>query len=304
MGVETGGRVPKTGVNYGVLAMLLAGFFFGMMVLCTKAAGKPFVGRPLPASETTLARFVVGILLMLPLSRPHFGRPGVNLLGTNRRGLLKRGIFGGLSIYAYFLSLQYTLITHAQLLNCMSLFFAPLFAAWWLKERMTPRTMVACGVALVGTVMITRPGSGSAATALGDLFGLFSGLISGAAVVTIRQLRQTETAWSIFFYLSVIGLPVALFACWLQPLVMPTPVGWLLLLAISLTSVGAQMAISYGYKYVRAAEGVLITLSQVAYGALFGAWFLGESLTGWTFAGGALILAAAFWSSREKPAVV
>ena len=70
-------------------AMFMAGFLFAIMGLTTKMTHvTEIVGTALPATEVTFCRFAFGLLVMLPLQ----GRRGIQLLGTDRPGLIKRGI--------------------------------------------------------------------------------------------------------------------------------------------------------------------------------------------------------------------
>jgi drug/metabolite transporter (DMT)-like permease len=274
-----------------VVAMFLAGLLFAVMGIAAKAIGLPVAGRPLPASEVALFRFFFGVLVMLPLH----GRRGIDLPGRDRRGLAMRGIYGGFAVCLYFLSLQHTSLTHAVLLNYTSLIFAPLFALFALREPISPRAALAITVALFGILLITRPEVG--ALRAGDLFGLLSGIMAGAAITEVRRLRQTESAWSIFFYLSLVGVPIALLACLFEHPAWPAWNGWLLLLGMAAASVVAQILMTYGYKYVRTTEGTLMTLSQIVYNALAGVFLFGEVLTAATLLGGALVLGAALWLS-------
>ncbi len=289
---ETARRGPA------IAAMFLAGFLFAVMGLATKMMHVPsLVGRALPASEVTFCRFAFGILAMLPLQ----GRRGIQLLGTDRRGLLKRGVWGALAVFFYFLSLQTTSLTHAQLLNYASVVFAPLFAYVFLRERLTTRTGAAILIAVSGICLITLQASHASALNVGDAYGLLSGVLAGAAITEIRRLRQSESAWSVFFYLSLVGAPIAAVAAIImrEPFVLPTTAGWLVLLCMAASSVAAQILMTYGYKYIRAGEGSLITMSQLVYNAFAGAIIFQEALTTWTLAGALLIVGSAVWMSRE-----
>jgi drug/metabolite transporter (DMT)-like permease len=281
-----------------VAAMFLSGVLFAVMGLTTKATALPFAGRPLPAAQVALIRFAFGALMLLPLH----GRGGIDLLGKNRRGLLGRGIYGGVAVCFYFLALQQTSLSHALLLNYTSLVFAPLFAAAFLRERITPRTCLAIAIALVGTLLVLVKGPETGRLNMGDLYGLLSGLLAGAAITEIRRLRQTETAWSVFFYLSIVGVPIALalMVGLNETLVWPTATGWLLLAAMATSSMVAQILMTLGFKYVRAAEGTLILMSQLVYTTAASVWLFGEQLGPMTAIGGALILGAAVWLSLQK----
>lgn len=291
-------ELPRHGVT--VAAMFTSGLLFAVMGIMTKMSHlQVFVGRPIPASEVVLARFAFGLLAILPLH----GRGGINLFGLDRKRLLIRGLWGGFAVYFFFLSLQQTSLAHAQILNYTSMLFATLFAWWFLKERITVRTGSAILVAVAGIGMITLQHGPGDPLNVGDLYGLISGILAGASITEIRRLRQTESAWSVFFYLCLIGLPIALAGCLTHPPVWPTRAGWVVLTAMGGASIGAQMLLTYGYKYMRAAEGSLITMTQLLYVSVAGGVVFGEALSGWTLAGAALIVGAAIWLTAGRKAI-
>jgi drug/metabolite transporter (DMT)-like permease len=268
-----------------IAAILLSSMLFAAMTVCTKA-----LGQTLPAAQITLFRFVFGALVMLPLLR----HPRAELLGHDRWSLVWRGVSGGLAVYLFFLSIHHTSLTHAVLLNYTSIIFAPLCSAITLRERLNGRAVGAILAAICGILCITRPEFG--ALRIGDLYGLLSGMMAGTAITTIRKLRRTETPWSIFFYFSLIGIPISLLFGLSHPMTWRlSPSVWSLLLGMACSSVAAQILLTYSYKYVRTSEGVLMSLSQIVYTAFAGAILFGEALTVSTLIGGALVLGSAIW---------
>ncbi len=277
--------------------MLAAGVFFALMGISTRATHlASIVGTPIPALEVTFFRFAIGIAVLLPFQ----GRNGISLLGNNRSRLVFRGIIGGLAVLCYFLSLQNTSIMHAQLLNYGSLFFAPFFALFFLKEKISVRTGAAIIVAVAGMILILCASKAGGQTFAGDCLGLLSGILAGGAITEIRLLRQTESSLSIFFYLSLIGIFITLPPMiWIHP-IWPTPVGWLYLFIMGASSCGAQLLMTYGYKYVHAAEGSLLTMTQIAYVSVASVIVFHEHFTLVTLFGAALILGSAYWLSTVK----
>jgi drug/metabolite transporter (DMT)-like permease len=71
--------------------------------------------------------------------------------------------------------------------------------------------------------------------------------------------------------------------------------GWWVLLGMAASSVGGQILLTFGYKYVRAGEGGLITMSQLVYSAIAGVLLFHEPLTALTLVGASLILGSALW---------
>ena len=122
-------------------------------------------------------------------------------------------------------------------------------------------------------------------------------MLSGVAVTSIRAARREtpggpppETAWSVFFSFTALGLVVTLPAV-LPPLggwVAPAPREWALLLGIGATSVLAQLLMTEALQHVRVgAAGVITQLTSVlTIGA--GAVLLGDKLSP-SFLSGALL---------------
>src|SRR5262249_50661343 len=151
-------------------------------------------------------RYAFGIAFLTLLARSR----SVDLFGGDRRGLFWRGISGGVASVCYFLGIQFTTLTHATLLNYTSIIFGPFFAVFALGERMGRRGVATVLCALCGVVLVIRPEAGP--VRFGDGIALLSGIVAGSAIVQIRRLRQGETAYAIFFYFNLLGIPVALLA--------------------------------------------------------------------------------------------
>jgi len=69
----------------------------------------------------------------------------------------------------------------------------------------------------------------------------------------------------------------------------------LILIVMGISGVGGQMLMTFGYRYIRAAEGGVIMLSQIVYSTVVGIVWFSEPLHITTIAGAVLILGAAVW---------
>jgi drug/metabolite transporter (DMT)-like permease len=86
--------------------------------------------------------------------------------------------------------------------------------------------------------------------------------------------------------------------------VMPAGSQWLLITASALSGVGGQICITYGYRYITARAGGLVSTSRVLYAVMLGMLIFGESLTWRVGAGGTLILlsiVAVTWLQKPEP---
>lgn len=191
--------------------------------------------------------------------------------------LLYRGLFGGLAVLCFFLAIEHVPVGTATLLNYTSPVFAALFAALFAGERARAVVIVPLAVALTGVaIVVSSSGKGHGLNFLGfgvwESVGLLSAILSGAALVAIRVARRTESSWAIFTSFSLFGLmattPFALFA-WTWP----SAAQWLVIIAMGLVSIVAQLLMTHGYKWVdNVTAGVIAQLAVVV------ATFLGVTI--------------------------
>ena len=273
-----------------LLGMSTAAFFFAIMSALTKAITSPSVtAHPLPAGVVAFYRYFGSILVLCLLAF----REEVSLWGEDRKALLWRGISGGIASVSYFISIQNTSLTHAVILNYTSILWAPLFACFALREFPPRKYLFSLPISICWVLLIMRPEAG--AIRWGDVIGLFSGLVSGGAIVQIRRLRKSEDATSIFFYFNLIGLPVSLVALYATGghLTLPTWGQLPFLVGVSMTSLIAQLLMTYGYREVSTAEGGILSLTTNIYSALIALFFFHDIPQTGTWIGAGLVLASA-----------
>jgi drug/metabolite transporter (DMT)-like permease len=259
--------------------------FAGMAVLAKLAA------RRLPGYEVAFIRFVVGCACCFAVSRR---RP---FRAVNKRGLLQRGALGGLAVLGYFTAIQHLPVGIATLLNYSAPVFTALWATLLLGERLTARAAIALGVTSCGVFLVVRGGE-TAAAAIGfwEIVGAVSAVLSGAAVATIREVRRTDGAWEIFASFCAAGLLITAgptLARWTAP----NGLEWTLMLLVGLTSVAAQLAMTWSLRYLRAAEAGIITQLTPVCALAIGALAFGERVRGVALGGAALVVGGVVWGA-------
>src|SRR5262249_6622221 len=147
---------------------------------------------------------------------------------------------------------------------------APVFTAVWawlfLGERISATTLLALATTTTGValVMIGNAPPGTLALGTWQLVGVMSAVLSGAAVATIREVRKTDGPWELFAAFCVAGaiftgIPAA------RHWVAPTSVEWALLVGVGVTSVIAQLMMTWALGDLPAAvAGVLFQLTPVS----------------------------------------
>ena len=293
------GRVRARALLFG------AGVLFGLSAVLAKLAsrGGPVSGgqvTPVAMSggQVTLVRFLVGLLAVgvLFVVRPGTFRPV-------RYGLLaSRGLFGGIAALLYFLSLSLIPAGEATLLNNTFPIFAVVISFFLLGERPTIHLAVALLIASAGVFLVLGGGELRLGLGAGELLGLASAAFGGAAVTSIRALRATDNAPTIFFAMALGGVLVSLpfgLGPWPGE---ATP--WLAAGGVGLVAFLAQLLMTEAYGALSIAEAAL--WQQLTPIASY-AWALsiGERLTGVAAVGVLLGIAGVVYGSllghRSRP---
>ena len=242
----------------------------------------------------TTAMVYGGGLLILMLWRPQGLRDAVR-----RPHLLLLALAAGMTNVSFNWS-----VTIGDVVRVVLLFYLmPLWSvglAWWLLgERPTAAAAVRLCLALAGVVLVLyRPGAvGATPTGLADALALMGGFCFALTNTLLRRWRDTpQTARATAMFLGGASTSSAL-ALLIGADAMPqAPLGsWLpWVLALTAAFLCGNLALQYGAARLPAQTTSLIMLSEVVFASV-SAVLLGAAHPGAaTWAGGALIMAAAF----------
>ena len=245
----------KKKIGTGILYILGAALSFALMNLFVRLAGD------LPVMQKVFFRNLVATFAVLPVlavSREKF---------RIRRGslpyLLLRSAIGFLGVVLNFYAIDRLNISDASILTTLSPFFAILFSALLLRER--PR--------------------------LAELF--FVLLCAGFAYTCVRALgmrgeRGTVTVFFFSAFSTLVSLPFLL-AFYRQM----SAEQWCFLLLSGCAAAGGQFFITAAYRFAPAKDIAVFDYAQVLFAALLGYLFLEQLPDAYSFAGYAIILAAA-----------
>lgn len=267
-------------LSRGVSYMVASAFGFSVMSMLVKLAS-----QRLPTGEIVLARGVVTLVVSYAM----VARAGIAPWGTNRRGLVFRGLlgFGGLTFY--YLAIAHLPLADATTIQNTTPLLTAVLAWWILREPIGWSTAFALACGIGGVLLIVHP-SGAGLDPLGVAVALGAATTSAFAYVTVRQLARTEHALVIVFYFPLIATPLALpwaLATW----VTPQPVDWLLLVAIGLATQVGQVFLTMGLAVEKAGKATSVGYLQVAF-AMIWQWFIFDAPpTAWSIGGAALIVA-------------
>ncbi len=225
------------------------------------------------AGQLTVIRFVVGAAVSLVAFRL---RPGL-YAPRNRRLLWTRGASGGIVVVLYFLALQRIPAGEAGMLYNLFPVLATGMSALAFRERPTVHLLLALLVATAGVVLVLGGGTLHLGVGAGEALAVAAAVFAAFSAVTIRAMRATDNAATIFFYFCLGGLPVALpFALGAWP---TAPWPWALAVLMALAAFSAQLLMAEAYGALAISEAaVWLQLTPLAQYGL-AAVLLSEGIT-------------------------
>lgn len=215
--------------------------------------------------------------------------------------LLLAGLFFGIELGIWHLSLHYTTVANATLLSNL----APLFIALWLwlvhKTRFTHSFLAGMALALGGAVFLIGPSAGSGTHLLGDALGLLSTTFYAAYQLVVKDARASySTARLMAWSTTITALVLLPFA-----LLMPGPfwpadaTAWLPLLGLALVAqIGGQTVIAYAFAHLPASLASISLLIQPLTAAVAALLIFGEAIGPLQMLGGALLVCGIYLSKR------
>lgn len=240
---------------------------------------------PIPAVETTFFRFFFGFWLALFYILHTKG----SFKAARWDLVFWRGLLNTIAVILFFMSVEHTTVTNANMLNMTYPAFLFLTAPFINKEKSSPGMLVFLVLTMVGIFLVIRPDFHH--VRVGDLYGLLSGIVAAFGVAVLRKAREFDSAATILFYLMGLGT-ILNFLVMLPVFVMPYGMPAVHLVISALFGVLGQSLMTSGYLHVSARGGGLVSSSRIFFAAVLGIVLFHEVLTPRIALGGSCILAS------------
>ena len=235
-------------------------------------------------------RYSIGAVVMLALTL----RLGLSTLWPKQPGLqVVRGAFHAGGMMLWFAALP--LVTLAELTAIG--FSGPLYicigAVLFLGERMTGPRWAAVLVGFLGVVLVVHPFDGQSFTTIS--FGMVLMLASSpvfaasflvAKVLTRRERTDVMVLWQ-HILVSLFLAPLAL-SLWSAP----NAAQWTLLVVCGFMGAAGHYCMTHAFSVADISAVQTVRFLELVWAALLGFLLFGTLPTGWTVAGGVVILAA------------
>lgn len=208
--------------------------------------------------------------------------------------LTLRSVVGLAGVFGNFYAIDKIELSDASMLNKMSPFFALIFSAIFIKEKVRLKQAIAIAVAFVGALFIIKPTFGNE-NIIASMAGFIGGMCAGGAYTCVRWLGITgENGKLIVFFFSafssIVTAPYLIFNYHHMELWQ-----WVALLMAGLCAAGGQFSITAAYTHAPSREISVYDYSQVVFAAIVGFFAFGDIPDLWSFVGYFIICAMAVW---------
>lgn len=264
--------------------MLLASSLIAGTTLMAKLVGRDSLGDPLHPLQISHGRFLfafLAITMVVMLKRPA-------LRSTNIPLHIARSISGWTGISLMFAAVAFIPLADATAISFLNPVFAMVLAIPLLGERVGPWRFIAAAIALIGAVVLIRPGAGSFHPAA--ILALAAAMVMGLEITLIKRLTGREAPLQILWINNGIGLTVATMAViWVWA--PATPAQWAALVALGFMMALAQTCFIQSMKRAEASFAVLFSYATLVFAGLYDFGVFGVIPLPTSLLGAAIIIA-------------
>jgi drug/metabolite transporter (DMT)-like permease len=285
-------------VLLGILCMLVASSLFPVMNGLVQVLSARY-----NTEQIVWARAASHFVFILALFAPSYG---VALVRTGALGwqVVRSGVHL-MSMICFFTGVKYLPLAKASSISFLAPFFVALLAWPILGERMTVGRMGAVLVAMLGALIVIRPGTDVFHWA--SLFMLGSAFCYGLYQILTRRVARHDSAETSAVYSALVGTVVMSLVA---PFVWVPVAGWTdaaLLFSLGIIGGTGHYFVARAMTYAQAS-----IIAPFGYWQLVGAVFVGYLISGYlpdafTWLGAGIIVSAgvyiAWCETRERPAL-
>lgn len=282
-------KEPSSQPVIGIVWMLVTGLCFIAVTALVK-----YMGTGLPPAQMAFLRYLLGLVFLLPAIG---ALRDTRLTARQWRLFGFRGVTHGLAVISWFYAMTQIPIADVTAMNYMAPIYVSIGAALFLGERLAFRRIAAIGLALVGALIILRPGFREVST--GHLAMVFTAIAFGGSYLTAKvmagEVKPSVVVAMLSIFVTLVLAPFA-FANWVTP--SWTDIFLLFLVACFATGGHYTMTLAFAAAPVTVTQPV--TFTQLVWAVLLGYFVFDEAVDIWVVLGGTLILASvSFITWRE-----
>jgi drug/metabolite transporter (DMT)-like permease len=276
----------------GVVWMLASGLSFVGVTGVVR-----HLGTDLPAAQSAFLRFAFGVVFLLPSLLPLL-RNGLPA-GTGRLFIL-RGFVHSAAVLCWFFAMARIPVAEVTAIGYLNPVLVTLGAAVFFGEQLAWRRLLAVAVALIGALIILRPGLRE--VSLAHLSQLSAAMFFAGSYLFAKRLSQLASAGTVVAVMSLfVTLTLAPYAAAVWVPVSFTQLAWLAVVAGCATLGHYFMTRAFAAAPLTVTQPV--TFLQLVWATLLGTIVFGEPVDAYVLLGGAVIIGAISYITWREASV-
>lgn len=273
----------------GVFWMVVTGLLFVGVTALVK-----YLGTDIPAPQAAFIRYALGLVFLLPMIRPILRAD----LSAKQWGLFAaRGLAHSIGVALWFFAMARIPIADVTAMNYLAPIYVTIGAALFLGERLALRRVLAVVVALIGALIILRPGFREIGS--GHFAMLAAAVVFAASYLLAKLLTDQTNAVIVVGMLSfwvTLGLAPMAAHVWVTPDLHTV----LVLFVVACLATAAHYTMTLAFRSAPLTVTQPVTFLQLVWAVSVGTLFFGEAVDIWVVIGGLVILASvSFMTWRE-----
>jgi len=273
----------------GVFWMVVTGLLFVGVTALVK-----YLGTDIPAPQATFIRYALGLVFLLPMIRPILRAD----LSAKQWGLFAaRGLAHSIGVALWFFAMARIPIADVTAMNYLAPIYVTIGAALFLGERLALRRVLAVVVALIGALIILRPGFREIGS--GHFAMLAAAVVFAASYLLAKLLTDQTNAVIVVGMLSfwvTLGLAPMAAHVWVTPDLHTV----LVLFVVACLATAGHYTMTLAFRSAPLTVTQPVTFLQLIWAVSVGTLFFGEAVDIWVVIGGLVILASvSFMTWRE-----
>lgn len=269
--------------------MVVTGLCFVTVTVLVK-----LMGSRIPAAEAAFLRYVLGLVFVIPMLRPLFAEArSPQIWGLSAA----RGLVHSLGVTLWFYSMTRIPLAEITAINYLSPVYVTIGAALFLGETLALRRIAAICAALIGALLILRPGFRELDPGHFAIMG--TAFLFGCSYLLAKRLADRVSPSVVVAMLSI-WVTIGLFPLALAEWVAPEPRELVLLFVVASAATLGHYTMTLAFRAAPITVTQPVTFLQLVWATAFGALLFAEPVDLWVVAGGLVIMGAvSFITWRE-----
>lgn len=254
-----------------------------------------YLGDRIPAPQSAFLRYALGLVFLVPMW------PALRAAPLTRRALglfTLRGLFHAAGVLCWFYAMTRITIAEVTAMNYLNPVYVTLGAALFLGERLQIRRLMAVAAALLGALVILRPGMRELDPGHGAM--LACALFFAGSYLLAKRMTSDFPPAAVVGLLSIVvtlALAPTAAAVW----VAPTAGELALLFLVAAFATGGHYTMTLAFSAAPLAVSQPAIFLQLVWSVTLGAAVFGEPVDPWVIAGGIVIVGSVtFIAWRES----